>query len=67
MDKKDSDKKLECMGKLIREEEIKLMAEGIRQRTKENMAWQQMKEMLSRVGVKSPTRAEVLAKNRGTK
>lgn len=49
-----TNKDIKDMGKLIREEEIKLMAEGIRQRTKENAAWQQVQEMLSRVGVKTP-------------
>ena len=62
-----TNKDIKDMGKLIREEEIRLMAEGIRQRTKENAAWQQVQEMLSRVGVKTPTRAEILAKNRGKK
>jgi ribonuclease HIII len=54
MDKKDSDKKLECMGKLIREEEEKMMALAKASIARENKAWQEMKDTLSRVGVKPP-------------
>ena len=50
MEKKDNDKKLECMSKLIREEEEKMMAAGVAARAKENAAWQQMKDALSRIG-----------------
>ena len=53
MDKKDSDKKLECMSKLIREEEEKMMAAGVLARALETDAWQQMKVGLSRIGVKT--------------
>lgn len=54
MEKKDNDKKLECMGKLIREEEEKMMALAKASIARENAAWQQMKDALSRVGVKTP-------------
>ncbi len=54
MDKKDSNKRLQSMGKLIREEEEKMMAAGVLARALETDAWQQMKDTLSRVGVKPP-------------
>jgi hypothetical protein len=50
MEKKDSNKKLECMSKLIREEEEKMMAAGLAARAKENAAWQEMKDALARIG-----------------
>lgn len=50
MEKKDERKKLECMSKLIREEEEKMMAAGVAARAKENAAWQQMKDALARIG-----------------
>ena len=50
MEKKDSDKKLECMGKLIREEEEKMMALAKASIARENTAWQEMKDALARIG-----------------
>jgi hypothetical protein len=54
MDKKDSNKRLQSMGKLIREEEEKMMAAGVLARALETDAWQQMKDALARIGVKTP-------------
>ena len=43
--------RMEIMSKLIRDEELRMMAEGMRQRALENTAWEKTKQILARVGV----------------
>jgi len=43
--------RIEIMGKLIRDEELRMMAEGMRQRALENTAWERTKQIFARVGV----------------
>jgi hypothetical protein len=54
MDKKDEDKRIHNMMDLIREEEMKLLAEGVRQRAIEGRAWARVRDLMVRLGVSAP-------------
>ena len=54
IDDKDERKRIRNMMDLIRDEEMKMMAEGMRQRALENVAWARTRDVMVRLGVKAP-------------
>jgi hypothetical protein len=54
LDDKDEDKRVRNMLDLIQEEEMKLLAEGVRQRAIENSAWARVRDLMVRLDVKPP-------------
>ena len=50
----DEDKRVRNMLDLIQEEEMKLLAEGVRQRAIENSAWARVRDLMVRLDVKPP-------------
>jgi len=58
MEKKDDDKRIRNMMYLIQEEEMKLLAEGVRQRAIENSAWARVRDLMVRLDVKPPKKGK---------
>lgn len=58
MEKKDEDKRIRNMMDLVQEEEMKLLAEGVRQRAIENSAWARVRDLMVRLDVKPPKKGK---------
>jgi uncharacterized protein (DUF2225 family) len=54
LDDKDERKRMRNMMDLIQEEEMKLMALGMRERAKDNWAWARVRDLMVRLGVQAP-------------
>jgi len=54
LDDKDERKRWQSMNDLFLQEEMKLLAEGVRQRAIENSAWARVRDLMVRLDVKPP-------------
>lgn len=54
IDDKDERKRWQSMNDLFLEEEMKLMAEGMRERANDNWAWARVRDLMVRLGVQAP-------------
>jgi hypothetical protein len=58
LDDKDERKRWQSMNDLFLEEEMKLLAEGVRQRAIENRAWARVRDLMVRLGVQAPKKGK---------